>query len=525
VSSAVSRAIEYGWSQHLGAPVDPVRLRTELAAGTLVDAARSAAARHPDDEAIRVGAEAITHSSLDHRTRRVASILADQGVDVGSRVVVVGANSLEFVIAYLAALRAGAAVTTVSDSLQSAELDGLIAVARPQVLIVDAACQHKLDTIGWAATRMVMNQRGPGTLAAATDAGTARDGPALGPSAVAHLAFTSGTTGMPKVVPLTHANVLSSVRAVMLAWRWSPNDVLVHALPLQHAHGLTAVHLSIVAGSRSVILPTFDPRSWCAAISEHRATVLFAVPTMYERLLASDCINGTDTSSLRLVTSGSAPLSPTTSDAVLARFGQRPLERYGLTEAGFVLSNRYEGERLAGSVGYPLPGVEVDVVGHDGQPVPDGADGEIVVRGPQVFGGYGLDGDDTTSFFADGWLRTGDIGNRSLETGAISITGRLKELIISGGMNVFPREIELALESQDGVVEAAVVGVPSARWGEEVCAFVVTDGSVDTSAVAEAVRVLLAPHKRPKRYTIVDTLPRNALGKLVRSRLPEWPSE
>jgi malonyl-CoA/methylmalonyl-CoA synthetase len=208
-----------------------------------------------------------------------------------------------------------------------------------------------------------------------------------------------------------------------------------------------------------------------------------------------------------------------------ARLGKRPLERYGLTEAGFVLSNLYEGERLAASVGFPLPGVEVAVVGPDADPVADGTDGEIVVRGPQVFAGYGVDAADRTSFLPDGWFRTGDVGNRSPDTGDVRITGRLKEMIITGGMNVFPREVELALEAQDGVVEAAVVGRPSSRWGEEVCAYVVTDRRVDFEALADALRAVLAPHKRPKRFAVVDALPRNSLGKLVRAKLPHWPPD
>jgi malonyl-CoA/methylmalonyl-CoA synthetase len=496
----------------------------ELTEGSLVDCARLSAERYPDREAIRVGDEAITHAALDERSRRLAAWLRHHGVRLGSTVLVGGANSLEFVVCYVAALRAGARVTTVSASLQGPELATLVEIVRPDMSLVSADCDVKLGPSGWPSARLLTDDDGPDSTSAAIATSAPGDDPPIPSSAGAHLAFTSGTTGRPKAVPLTHANVLASVRAIMLAWRWSTNDILVHALPLQHAHGLTAVQLSLISGSRSVVLTAFEANSWCDTVAAHRATAVFCVPAMYERLLTWGRLGDADLSSLRLATSGSAPLSTTVSDAVAEQIGQRPLERYGLTEAGFVLSNLYD-DRRAGTVGFPLPGIEVAIVDGDGQPVATEADGEIVVRGPQVFAGYGTAADNTSAFLAGGWFRTGDLGRRSARSGAISITGRIKDLIISGGMNVSPREVETVLESLPGVRGAAVVGSPSQRWGEEVCAFLVTHDPIDIAAIDRSIRDRLAPHKCPKRYALVDALPRNGMGKLERVRLPPFPPD
>jgi malonyl-CoA/methylmalonyl-CoA synthetase len=332
------------------------------------------------------------------------------------------------------------------------------------------------------------------------------------------LAYTSGTTGAPKAVPLTHANLLSSIRAVMLAWRWDEEDVLAHALPLFHQHGLGGVHATLLSGSRAVIHARLDPAALCGAIAQHGATLLLAVPATYQRLLSWEHIAEADLSSLRLLVSGSAPLSPALAERVQALLGALPLERYGTTESGLDVSNPYAGERRIGTVGLPLPGMELAIVNDDGRPREDGEDGEIVVRGPQVFSGYrGDDHATAAAFYPEGWFRTGDIGRLDPADGYLQITGRAKDLIITGGLNVYPREVELALEEAPSIVRAAVVGVPSERWGEEVVAAAVpsTGADVDPDAVLAFARTRLAAYKCPKRLVVVEELPLNAMGKVV----------
>jgi malonyl-CoA/methylmalonyl-CoA synthetase len=511
-----------GWRRHrvaIASDAEASEVRSALRAGSLVAAADDTARRLPDRIALRIGAEAITHAALADRSRRLAAHLRSAGIRPGGRVLIAGANSIAFVTGYLAALRAGAAVSLVHPTVPAPEVASLLTRIRPGVALVTRALATELAAIDATRPRLRTLDEGPDSIDAAIESSLPLVESAVDADTVAHLAFTSGTTGLPKLVPLTHGNVLASARAIMTAWAWEPDDVLVHALPLQHAHGLSAVHLTLLTGSRSVVLPRFDGAELARAIEAEGATVLFGVPAIYDALLADGTLTRTDTSRLRLVTSGSAALAPAASDALAGVLGVRPLERYGLTESGFVLSNPYEGERIAGAVGYPLPGIEVELVDGDQRPVPDGSDGEIVVRGPQVFAGYDPDPDPAATWTRDGWFRTGDLGRRSELTGSISIVGRLKELIISGGLNVYPREVELAIESLPHVRAAAVVGVPSARWGEEVTAFVEAEPGFDPDAMLAALRARLAPYKCPKRCYVIAALPRNQLGKVLRTQL------
>jgi malonyl-CoA/methylmalonyl-CoA synthetase len=438
-------------------------------------------------------------------------------------VLVSGHNSLAMVVAYLGTVRAGASVVLANPQLTRPELahlvrdsgavtafagDGARALLeelreetglRTVVDLDDAAgaAERFADVVGGTETGLVASCAGP-------------DVPAV-------LAYTSGTTGTPKAVPLTARNLLSSIRAVMLAWAWSEDDVLVHALPLYHQHGLGGVHAALLSGSRTIVLERFEPAALCGAIARERASVLFAVPTIYERLLAWEGIADADLGSLRLAVSGSAALSPQLAQRAAVKLGRLPLERYGTTESGLNVSNPLAGPRRVGSVGLPLPGVELAIAAADGTPAEPGAEGEIVLRGPQVFGGY-RGADATEAFYPGGWFRTGDIGVVDPDEGYLSIVGRSKELIITGGLNVYPREVELALEVEPSVSAAAAVGVPSERWGEEVVALVVpADGrEIDEAALLAAARTRLAPYKCPKRLVVVDSLPRNSLGKVVR---------
>jgi malonyl-CoA/methylmalonyl-CoA synthetase len=308
----------------------------------------------------------------------------------------------------------------------------------------------------------------------------------------------------------------------MAAWRWSPTDVVAYSLPLHHQHGLGAVHALLFAGNLTVIKSRFDPEELAATVSSKRATVLLAVPAIYRRLLQASP-RREQFASLRLAISGSAPLSPALFEEIAEATGQVPLERYGLTESGLDVSNLYTQRRKAGSVGYALPGAEVVV--SDAQlerEVTPGTEGEILLRGPQVFSGYvGSDAGNSDAFTKGGWLRTGDIGRVDPEDGALTITGRSKDLIVSGGLNVYPREVELVLEQHPAVAAVAVGGVSSERWGEAVYAFLVRrpGGRLQRQELAALCRRYLAPYKHPKCFVLVHDLPRNELGKVLRRSL------
>jgi malonyl-CoA/methylmalonyl-CoA synthetase len=340
---------------------------------------------------------------------------------------------------------------------------------------------------------------------------------AIDPGSTAVLAFTSGTTGRRKPTPLSHRNLLASIQGAMQAWRWSRHDHLVHSLPVSHQHGLSGLHATLLAGSQATLLGSFDPESTLEVVGEG-ATIHFGVPTIHERLLDGLGDRARLLSSLRISISGSGPLSVALFHRYREEVGVPLLERYGTTESGLDVSNPYTGPRVAGSVGIPLPGVEVAIVDESGEVAATGDSGEIVIRGPHVFSGY-EDVEQWEQPFIGDWFRTGDIG--AFEgSGHLRILGRAKEVIISGGMNVYPREVEDVLRNDPGVNDIAVVGVPSGRWGEEVVAFV-TPSTADASALMEAAVRRLAPYKRPKRVITTDHLPRNAVGKLQTAKLIE----
>ena len=497
------------WSRHVGASVDPDALVAELSEGTLAEAFHAAATTRPDSPALAVDGTARTYGELDAAAGRFAALLRRNGVEPGDTLLLSVPSSVAVVEAYLGAVRAGAVVVLANPSYTADEVRYLAEHSGAVAAVAGEAVHERLDGL----VRTVLDASAD----AAADLTPMPVDPATAQRA-GLLAYTSGTTGRPKGVPLSHANVLASMRAIMRAWRWSADDVLVHGLPLFHQHGLGGLGASLLAGGRAVLHSRFDPEAICRTIAAERATVFLAVPAMYERLVGWDGFAGADLSSLRLLVSGSAPLSPALARRVEAIVGQLPLERYGTTESGLNVSNLYDGPRKPGALGIPLPGVEMAVVDEGGSPVADDTDGEIVVRGPQVFDGYRGDPDATAAaFFDGGWFRTGDIGRIDSADGFLSITGRAKDLIISGGMNVYPREVELALEEADDVVRAAVVGVPSERWGEAVVAAVVpaSGAAVDEAALLAFVSERLAPYKRPKWVVPVDELPVNHMGKVV----------
>jgi malonyl-CoA/methylmalonyl-CoA synthetase len=329
---------------------------------------------------------------------------------------------------------------------------------------------------------------------------------------------------------LSHANLLASSESLRVAWRWTADDRLVLALPLFHIHGLgVGLHGTLLAGASAVLLPRFDPDAVLDAVAAHQATLFFGVPTMYARL--ANCPRLAELGRLRLCVAGSAPLPPAIFERLADGSGQRVLERYGMTETGINVSNPYDGERRPGTVGFPLPGVELRLAatrGPGGVPPTTAAgaakSGEIEVRGPNVFGGYwGRPEATAAAFTPDGWFRTGDIGEQDPD-GYLRLVGRARDLIITGGLNVYPREVEDVLLEHPAVAEVAVAGVADVEWGEAVTAWVVPARAATPPAAADLLRFAgerLARFKCPRRVVFVDALPRNALGKVLRHELPD----
>ena len=528
------------WSRHLGASVDPDELLAYLTEGSLPEAFSAAAATAAHRPALRIDEDEITHGELDDAAARTAGWLRGQGVRAGDRVLIAGRNSIAFVCAYLGTLRAGATVVPASPQLTQPELAQLAEHAGVRLAFADEEPAARLRQAGLppAASLAMPPSVRPGTLSAAVHTAAGPDGAAslanllsaaepvpvapIAPGSAAILAYTSGTTGLPKGVPLTHRNLLASIRSAMLAWRWSADDVLIHALPLTHQHGLGGVHATLLAGSRAVICSRFEPGQLARLAGQAHATVLFAVPAMYERLAGLPSAELAPLRAMRLAVSGSAPLAPGLASRITAAIGQFPLERYGTTESGLDVSNLYDGARVARSIGRPLPGVRLKIADAAGSPLPEGEPGEILLAGPQVFAGYQGTAELTSeAFHPGGWFRTGDIGRIDPVTSCVEITGRIKELIVSGGLNVTPREVELVLEQHPSVSEAAVAGLPSARWGEEVAAWVVPSpgARADPADLMAHTRTRLAAYKCPKQVFIVGSLPRNSLGKILRRSL------
>jgi malonyl-CoA/methylmalonyl-CoA synthetase len=446
----------------------------------------------------------VTAAELDERTAVAAGRYVAAGLAPGDRILLSGATSVELVVAYVGALRAGLSVVPANPGYPGAELAALVDAARPALAVLDDP-----DRLASAVTRSTVDLSG----LPAPDPHAVLD--AATPDDTALVIYTSGTTGRPKGVPLSHGNLLASAHAVRLAWRWSPDDTLALCLPLFHVHGLgVGLHGTLLAGGAATLIPRFDPAAVAAAV-ERGATLLFGVPTMYHRLADSPHLAGL--ARLRLAVSGSAPLPAELHEAVRAATGQVVLERYGMTETVMLVSNPYLGERRAGTVGFPLPGVELRLADRDG------GTAEIEVRGPNVIRSY-LDNPaaDAVAFTPDGWFRTGDLGTLDPD-GYLRISGRAKELIITGGYNVYPREVEEVLRAHPGVADAAVVGLADPAWGETVVAFVVPGDAVSGTALVSELdgwaQERLVDYKRPRQWRIVAAIPRNALGKILRHEL------
>jgi malonyl-CoA/methylmalonyl-CoA synthetase len=340
-----------------------------------------------------------------------------------------------------------------------------------------------------------------------------------GPGDPAVMLYTSGTTGRPKGAVLSHQNLASNALALHAAWRFEPGDVLLHALPLFHAHGLfVALHTALLNASRVRFHRRFDATAVVDDLAE--ATVFMGVPTHYVRMLGRPELDRERCARMRLFVSGSAPLPAATWHEFERRTGHRILERYGMTETGMITSNPYDGERLPGSVGYPLPDVDVRVCDDDGAEVAPGEVGVLEVRGPNVFGGYWRLPDRTAEELRDGWFKTGDLATRAPD-GRVTLVGRARDLVITGGLNVYPAEVEAVIDELPGVAESAVIGVGHPDFGEAVVAVVTAEGqaAVRDVDVIEGAAARLAPFKRPKAVRFVDALPRNAMGKVEKDVL------
>lgn len=441
----------------------------------------------------------LSYADAARRSAQLAHALVGRGVLPGDRVAVRAEKSPEVLLVYIACLRAGAALLPMNTAYTPAEV---------QHLVTDAEACLVLDDHGLAAL--------VGEAAAMPEV---FDDVAQSPEGLAAVVYTSGTTGRPKGAMLSHRNLASNAAALHRIWGFEPDDVLLHALPVFHVHGLfVATHCSIANGSPMVFLPRFDVDAVMGALP--RCTVMMGVPTFYTRLLADRRFDAELVRHMRLFVSGSAPLLASDHQQFSARTGHAILERYGMTETSMITSNPLHGERRPGTVGMPLPDVEVRVVGDDGA-VPAGAVGGIEVRGPNVFAGYWRRPElNATEFTADGFFRTGDLGTFDAD-GYLSIVGRSKDLIISGGLNVYPKEVEEVLDGLEGVAESAVIGLPDADFGEAVVAVLVAraGATIDPEQVRAATRDRLAAFKVPKRVHVVDALPRNAMGKVEKAKL------
>jgi malonyl-CoA/methylmalonyl-CoA synthetase len=469
------------------------------------------------------GRYSLAYGQLDELTGRLAGRLRKLGSVPGDRVLVQVDKSPEAVLLYLAALRAGLVFVPLNTAYTSAELEDFIRDAEPAVVVCRPAVQAQVvDILGPSSGVAVvtLGDDGTGTLFA--------DMPSVAapveerePSDLASILYTSGTTGRSKGAMLTHGNLLSNAETLRDLWRWSRDDVLIHVLPIYHIHGLfVALHGALLVGATVLFHRGFVPE---AVIEDFgRATVFMGVPTHYTRLMKHPKLSREKATRMRLFVSGSAPLLAETHRQFETLTGHRILERYGMTEAGMIASNPYDGERVAGTVGYALPGVQVRICDENGAELDAGQPGILEVKGPNVFVGYWRRPEKTADDFRpDRFFKTGDIATRAVD-GRITLVGRAKDLIIAGGLNIYPKEIEDTIDTIPGVQESAVIGVPHADLGEAVVAVVVTEpGAPDDldQVILKALEPRLARFKRPRKVIVVDTLPRNAMGKVQKTML------
>ena len=466
----------------------------------------------------------VTYGDMLARSAHLAHALAARGVEPGDRVAVQVEKCPGALMLYLACVRAGAVFLPLNIAYTLTELDYFFADAEPRLVVCDPGREGEISRIAAKVGAAVDTLAGGGegslneiaNLSDPTFADMAR-----GPDDLAAILYTSGTTGRSKGAMLSHENLASNARVLAEAWRFTSADVLLHALPIFHTHGLfVATNVTLMAGSAMLFLPRFDAAAVLRLMP--RATCMMGVPTFYTRLLENPHLTRAATTGMRLFVSGSAPLPADVHGQWRARTGHAILERYGMTETNMNTSNPYGGDRVAGTVGFPLPGVELRISDPEtGNPLPQGEIGMIEVKGPNVFRGYWRMPEKTEAEFRpDGFFITGDLGKID-DRGYVHIVGRGKDLVISGGYNVYPKEVENEIDAIGGVVESAVVGVPHPDFGEGVVAVVVkkTGSALTEADVQRSLDSRLARFKQPKRVFFVDDLPRNTMGKVQKNEI------
>jgi malonyl-CoA/methylmalonyl-CoA synthetase len=478
-------------------------------------------ADHAEQPCLLIPDGAVIHyDDLERKSARIAHVLREAGCVTGDRVAAQVDKCWEALALYLGCLRAGLVFLPLNTGYQKGELAYFFGDAEPRVIVCRPESATMVAALRPESTVLTLASGSGSLLDAAAAADDAFATVTSRPDDLAAILYTSGTTGRSKGAMLSHRNLSSNALTLVETWGFTKGDVLLHALPTYHVHGLfVACHCALLAQARMLWLPKFDPKEVRTLLP--RATVMMGVPTFYTRLLAEPDFGASDCRNIRLFVSGSAPLLPETFTAFRERTGHTILERYGMSETGMNTSNPLQGERIGGTVGPALPGVTVRVVDGEGTPCGTESVGAIEVKGPNVFAGYWRMPDKTREeFTADGFFRTGDMG--ALNAGGyVRIVGRAKDLIITGGLNVYPKEIEERIDALPGVVESAVIGVADADFGEAVTAVIVpTAGhSLSESQVIAALKAEIASFKVPKRVFFVDDLPRNSMGKVQKNIL------
>ena len=466
----------------------------------------------------------ISYKAFCARASQFAHVLKSLGVAPGDRVIVQAPKSPEMVMLYAATIQTGAVFLPLNPAYTFDELTYFAQDSDPKVIVCASAIEEEVNTLAKVvgAEVLTLDSDGTGSLAlAGADHPSEFETVSRGPNDLAALLYTSGTTGRSKGAMLTHANLASNADVLVETWKLSGDDVLLHALPIFHTHGLfVALNTAMMTGMRVEFMPGFDLGAILAALP--MSTLMMGVPTFYTRLLANEHFDKSAVENMRLFISGSAPLLAETHQAFTARTGHKILERYGMTETNMITSNPYCGDRVAGAVGFPLPGIEVRLTdGESGEAVPPGEIGMIEVRGPNVFKGYWNMPEKTAEELrSDGFFITGDLGQID-ENGYLSIVGRQKDLIISGGYNIYPKEIEDVLNEVAGVLESAVYGVPDADFGEKIVAAIVSadEMELDDADIRSALETKLARFKHPRTIERLEALPRNAMGKVQKNLL------